>query len=409
MDIGEEGFLSDERKFLMQRLHNALVEAMGSGNMPLDEYSALWLSDIDCLQELVEAAEEGRPASIFGTISGRFIIPWLTRHRGAGSVLNSPLSTTPTPGVPALPTSTCTPHASAPHTPTQGSPSNQPAASTPQRPGLPKRSASGRLVQKSKANWSEAAKRWAARRDKESCVLTGAGRPIELAHIYPISMDRFIDNKCFWAGLKVYWKADRVEKWKNALFTEKSTEVCQNLICMCPNAHAYWGKAYFALKVINVSDDKKSMTVKFFWLKRGKRNARATLDTTPEMPTDLDSINKAKLYSTSNDQVIKSGTSIEITTDDPRKKPLPSKELLDMQWVLHNLAAMSGAAGEIDHTYHPEDSDDDYQYTILGYQKRNEYDEYYDNEYTYHSDDSFASEVTERLTPLAKAQDQANN
>jgi hypothetical protein len=53
---------------------------------------------------------------------------------------------------------------------------------------------------------------------------------------------------------------------------------------------------------------------------------------------------------------IESGDIFTLTTDNPRKRPLPSLELLEMQWILQRITAMSGAAGtpEIDW-----DDDDD--------------------------------------------------
>jgi hypothetical protein len=41
---------------------------------------------------------------------------------------------------------------------------------------------------------------------------------------------------------------------------------------------------------------------------------------------------------------IYSGHKVTVTTDDPDERPLPSWELLDMQWVLQRLLAISGAA-----------------------------------------------------------------
>jgi hypothetical protein len=45
---------------------------------------------------------------------------------------------------------------------------------------------------------------------------------------------------------------------------------------------------------------------------------------------------------------IESGDIFTFTTDDPVIRPLPSWELLDMQWVLQRLTAMSGGAGTPD-------------------------------------------------------------
>jgi len=43
--------------------------------------------------------------------------------------------------------------------------------------------------------------------------------------------------------------------------------------------------------------------------------------------------------------MIRSGETFTFTTKDPEKLPLPSLELLKMQWVLQRLVGMSGAAG----------------------------------------------------------------
>src|SRR3954447_4707576 len=47
----------------------------------------------------------------------------------------------------------------------------------------------------------------------------------------------------------------------------------------------------------------------------------------------------------STPRFIRSGETFDFTTKDPKKLPLPSMELLEMQWVLQRLVGMSGAAG----------------------------------------------------------------
>ena len=42
---------------------------------------------------------------------------------------------------------------------------------------------------------------------------------------------------------------------------------------------------------------------------------------------------------------IRSGETFTFTTEDPENLPLPSLQLLEMQWVLQRLVGMSGAAG----------------------------------------------------------------
>lgn len=52
---------------------------------------------------------------------------------------------------------------------------------------------------------------------------------------------------------------------------------------------------------------------------------------------------------------IQSGDVISFTTHGPEKLPLPSFDLLDMQWALHRVTALSGAADATDEELDPDD------------------------------------------------------
>jgi hypothetical protein len=72
----------------------------------------------------------------------------------------------------------------------------------------------------------------------------------------------------------------------------------------------------------------------------------------PVSSKGLDLIKKEEKYSfltrVSEDRSVRkieSGDIFTLTTDNPRKRPLPSLELLEMQWILQRITAMSGAAG----------------------------------------------------------------
>ncbi|KAF2191183.1 hypothetical protein K469DRAFT_720172, partial [Zopfia rhizophila CBS 207.26] len=148
------------------------------------------------------------------------------------------------------------------------------------------------------------------------------------------------------------------DAWYNAIFPF-GTEVCQNLVCLCPNAHAYWGKAYFALKPIRMSDDKKRLDVQFFWLSLNPHVPEVNVLQVPSLPANLDQgPNLAKLFNHETDTKIHSGCEISLETDDPVLRPLPDFRLLEMQWFLHRVTAMSGAAEPQD-DFHDDDSDDD--------------------------------------------------
>ena len=54
---------------------------------------------------------------------------------------------------------------------------------------------------------------------------------------------------------------------------------------------------------------------------------------------------RSKLSYSGSRSCIRSGETFTFTTKDPKNLPLPSVELLEMQWVLQRLVGMSGAAG----------------------------------------------------------------
>jgi len=182
-------------------------------------------------------------------------------------------------------------------------------------------------------------------------VLTRAADPVEVAHIYPFSMRNLkesssTDPSSIWNVLRVFWSQERVNAWYNAVFSS-GTEVVSNLMCLAPSVHKYHERAYFALEPREISDDKKRLTLKFHWLPHYKHSKQVSLDQGP---------NRVKLLNIKTNRIICSGDEIFLETSDPDRLPLPDWRILDMQWILQQVAAMSGAAELHDDFY--EDDDD---------------------------------------------------
>jgi len=135
---------------------------------------------------------------------------------------------------------------------------------------------------------------------------------------------------------------------------------------LSPDAHKYWTKAYFALKPIQLSDDKKCLDVEFYWMPRCDSSAAVDILTSLGSLEGLDGGSGTKLFHFPTDQPIYSGQTFSLTTDDPETHPLPNPALLEMQWILQRVAAMSGAA-EIYDDFNNDDDDD-------AMALRNEYD-----------------------------------
>ena len=152
------------------------------------------------------------------------------------------------------------------------------------------------------------------------------------------------DQHSIWTALRYFWSKDRVDAWYNAIFSS-GTEVVYNLMCFAPHVHRYHEKAFFALEPKEISEDKKRLKVKFFWMPRYSYSAKVDILRTPSIPEDSDGrIRRVGLWNVLTDEKIRSGDEICLETDDPVRLPLPDWNLLQMQWTLHRVAALSGAA-----------------------------------------------------------------
>ncbi|KNG84143.1 hypothetical protein ANOM_008303 [Aspergillus nomiae NRRL 13137] len=210
-------------------------------------------------------------------------------------------------------------------------------------------------VKTRKRKRSESLKEMCVIRDN-CCVLTGKEEPIGVAHMYPYSMmDKpKTEQTLFWEYLESFWHLEKIQKWKNAVIGENGTEVLQNVLCLSRDSHGLWGRARFTLQPLEVSDDRKILTVRFFWIPISKYMKTMDLKTMPSIPLNLGYTGKRiKLFNCESGKQIYSGDIITITTTDPDEYPLPSFELLEMQWLLTRALALSGTAD-----FDPEDWDD---------------------------------------------------
>jgi hypothetical protein len=162
----------------------------------------------------------------------------------------------------------------------------------------------------------------------------------------------FGQRHIFWDHLKNFWSKEKVAAWEAELFPagicEFGVERVYNLITLSRNAHDMWSRGAFALKPISESDDKMALEVQFFWQEKQKDTQQTmSLLTRPSSTEGLDQNvgafgGAARL--SRNDKRIKSGDYFKLQTDDPKIKPLPSFQLLELQWFLQCIQGMAGAA-----------------------------------------------------------------
>jgi hypothetical protein len=110
-------------------------------------------------------------------------------------------------------------------------------------------------------------------------------------------------------------------------------------------------RGLFALKPLKLSRDGKTLIVQFFRQVLGNYEIDSEVDLVTEPPSSkgLELVGDGyHLTRVENDRSILricSGETFTFTTKDPQNLPLPSLELLEMQWILQRLVGMSGAAG----------------------------------------------------------------
>ena len=190
----------------------------------------------------------------------------------------------------------------------------------------------------------------------------------QVAHIFPYSMLNEPSNPSpakrtpdFWGLLENFWDADRIARWKREIFPDPhdpktGVDGCFKLICLRADIHSLWNKGFFALKPLELSNDRKKLTVQFFWQPQYNHRLADCIDLLKE-PASSKGLNEVKrleilpngtrtekpYYLSTHQGQIQSEDIFCLTTDDPEIRPLPSWHLLEMQWFLQRLTAMSGA------------------------------------------------------------------
>ncbi|KAK2875674.1 hypothetical protein FQN49_001507 [Arthroderma sp. PD_2] len=341
-------FHSDRKREIIAAIKDKIE---GNTSSPL--WAGLWLADLECLESILRTAES--PITLLGLAIDYGVIVrfWGQRERSrspATSQPSSPSRSGPTQSSSPLHRLTTIGQATLRDEATEGR-ADQPASTsvTPPRPAKRRRFSSD--------SRSKGAAQGCRSRDENKCLITEYLDPIDVAHIFPFSMRNISEHddraRQFWQLLRVFWKKERVDAWYAASIS-RGTEVVNNLICFAPHIHRWHSKGLFALQPIHQSEDRKQLTVKFYWLPQREFAQHVDLLDAPTIPDKLTGIKMAyKAWNVRTEEKVVSGTEIVMKTSDPDNLPLPDWDLLDLQWVLQRLTALSGAADVYD------DYDDD--------------------------------------------------
>ncbi|KAK2748364.1 hypothetical protein FQN57_001024 [Myotisia sp. PD_48] len=109
-------------------------------------------------------------------------------------------------------------------------------------------------------------------------------------------------------------------------------------------------KAAFGLKFISMAADGTSIKLKFHWLKSSSLQTSIKLTQQPsiEHPDGFGLFSYEKGLDGQRRGHLRSGDVVRLTTDNVKERPLPNPSLIEMQWHLNRVAALSGTAESVE-------------------------------------------------------------
>ncbi|EPE04347.1 hypothetical protein F503_01351 [Ophiostoma piceae UAMH 11346] len=378
----------EKRKKLWHKLHDAC--AATDYFLPVISFAIFLICPLDRLQSAVDRAT----AEIGSIVPGRFIALPLAVLRSFLAKGGGP-SGTPRSTAPNTPTAVVAPAAissslsissplaetalvadsvpaSGPSNPKRKASDNPP--STPpakKKTGAPLPSPLPAAHTPTSDRRSRSAASAAYQRDGHKCILTGYGLP-DAAHIFPFSGNKdTVSRNRMLEFLECYWGPEATAVWRAKCEDANVTESPQNILCLGKHMHALWGSARFGLKPLR---DERAVAqnevwVQFHWLRQGLFKPTDFVSTdAPDQQMDVLAGRNAERcdgFATSGSDshrdsrgcngtlahresgiLIETGQVFVIRAEDPRD--LPSLDLLELQWHLVRLAAISGAADVFD-------------------------------------------------------------
>ncbi|KAH3592609.1 hypothetical protein KXV95_002432 [Aspergillus fumigatus] len=183
-------------------------------------------------------------------------------------------------------------------------------------------------------------------RDKV-CILTNYSKDICQPYpLYPVWMsDENTDvMRQFFEGLRQVWSDEKVDEWYNAIYGDVSgPEKPENLVLLSPDAYLLFTKGYIAFEPVDKDPEGMWLSLKLWWLQRDEKD-NVDFSIIPHLPSDLNPYEYGiALHDVCNDSPLLSGKTITLNTHDPQNYPLPDTRIIEMQWVLNRVLALSGS------------------------------------------------------------------
>lgn len=166
-----------------------------------------------------------------------------------------------------------------------------------------------------------------------------------------------------WYSFQCEFGVERADRWRDAIMTgtgdsrKYDTDRPENMITLSLEVQRYWEDDLCAFHPISLSDNKKSMTLAFHWLPvpdESQLHEQLDIINLQDHPYPhqrmgcLDTPGRGiQIHDPATNKPFSSGHIITIETEDPVKMPLPSIDLLDMQWMMKRSSRLSGESASL--------------------------------------------------------------
>ncbi|EHK23923.1 uncharacterized protein TRIVIDRAFT_67567 [Trichoderma virens Gv29-8] len=212
----------------------------------------------------------------------------------------------------------------------------------------------------SEATYRDAVERTKCRaRDTHTCILTQSTLPdVSVCHFLPFSIGATEENMAYFkkCGFLMYafsFGTDQYETARTMAEQRGWLDKAWNMVCLDRQLRAWWAEGYFALKyleTIQKSEIESIVQIQFYWMPRNGldygRECSIHQDVVERMLCTAPGRDGFTGGTTKSGQSLETGQIFEIIVS-PEEAP-KMRLVIDTQWAMIRLAALSGAVGHMD-------------------------------------------------------------
>ena len=186
------------------------------------------------------------------------------------------------------------------------------------------------------------------------CIVTGRQvRLCEAAHIFPYTAGKSHSKKNLdlWTVLRIFYGNEETLRLQELIYGEPGEEVTQkmtlvnrlhNMMTLGLESHLLFGDGEFLLKPLPEEHGPNELRTRVEIVPRMLGPNNVPLDVRPEA---FDAVDDFPPITDQNLTLVHNGQDVTITTIDPVRLPLPSRELLDLRVFLVRVLRLAGRSG----------------------------------------------------------------